>query len=458
MEHVSFHTEGRPADFGVRSTKKMDSQHDQALTPGYRLGPFEVTAVLGAGSFGITYRADDRNLDRTVAVKEYFPFRYAKRGADGFTVQPISRRHVRSYQWGLRVLLNEARALGKFRHPSIVRVSQLFKLSNTAYIVMDYERGATLDAVLKSTRHFTTSRISQLARELLSGLCHLHRSGVVHCDIAPRNLIVRDDGTIVLIDFGAVRTVWDADVTMGTGNRYTPAYAPPELWFAHAPSGPWTDLFCLGAVLFHCITGVAPLDARNRQRLIDNARRGRDPVHGALQQLRSSRSARLLDTVRWMLELSPSDRPQRAEDALEALSDDWQDDSVPPPRHTAHRMKQQTPADSLPAPTSQHNEPASADAIALFRRRLLRSLSNAPHRELVADLVCDIAARRMSEEQVLDSIVGLRNNDRACTDLTQAVTKLVLSNDSLDNDPVNLTDCLVALVRAGRNSEQANDD
>ncbi|MCH9673627.1 MAG: serine/threonine protein kinase, partial [Gammaproteobacteria bacterium] len=291
---------------------------NRALTPGHRLGPFDIEGVLGAGSFGITYRAHDRNLHRSVAIKEFFPRAYAARDPDRVTVNPQSEGHARGYRGGLNLFLNEARVLAKYRHPSIVRVSQLFRANNTAYIVMDYEKGATLSAVLKRTTHFTTRRIVELARELLSGLSKLHEAGVIHCDIAPRNIILRDDGSYVLIDFGAVRTLWDAEVTAGSGNRYTPAYAPPELWFTGAPTGPWSDIFCLGAVLYHCITGEAPLDASRRKRLVDNATRGLDSVHLALAVQKESRPAGLLDTVRWMLALTPERRPQSAGEILAA--------------------------------------------------------------------------------------------------------------------------------------------
>ena len=114
-----------------------------ALPSGYRLHEYRIDAVLGQGSFGITYLATDVNLDTQVAIKEYLPAELAIRTADS-TVRPRSIDVASTLLDGLDQFLVEARTLATFRHPNIVRVARFFEANRTAYMVMDYERGSPL--------------------------------------------------------------------------------------------------------------------------------------------------------------------------------------------------------------------------------------------------------------------------------------------------------------------------
>ena len=114
--------------------------HRNSLKAGYQLHWYQIREILGQGGFGITYLAYDTNLDKNVAIKEYLPIELAVRERDS-SVHPITEDRGGSYQWGLDRFIKEARTLAKFAHPNIVRVYSVFEENNTAYMVMEYEKG-----------------------------------------------------------------------------------------------------------------------------------------------------------------------------------------------------------------------------------------------------------------------------------------------------------------------------
>ena len=122
-----------------------------ALQPQYRLHWYTLERVLGQGGFGITYLARDTNLDQLVAIKEYLPVEVATRRADA-TVRSRSEEQRERYRWGLDRFIQEARTLARFDHPNIVRVHSVFEHNSTAYMVMRFEEGENLAALLERRR------------------------------------------------------------------------------------------------------------------------------------------------------------------------------------------------------------------------------------------------------------------------------------------------------------------
>src|SRR5688572_25437057 len=163
---------------------------------------YRIDGILGAGGFGITYRARDVKLDIDVAIKEYFPRDFASR-SNTVTVRPRSKSDVDPFQWGLSQFIEEARRLARLQHPNIVRCIRYFEGNDTGYFVMTFEEGRTLET------HFAKppaqSELDELLVPLLNALEALHAAGIYHRDISPDNILVRDDDTPVLIDFGASR-------------------------------------------------------------------------------------------------------------------------------------------------------------------------------------------------------------------------------------------------------------
>ena len=277
----------------------MTQTHRQALPRGYMLQDYQLDRVLGAGGFGLTYLGWDTRLDKPVAVKEYLPNDLAVRETD-HSVLPKSHDDEGSFQWGLERFLDEARTLARFKHPNVIAVHRYFEEHNTAYIVMEFAEGETLDDVLKRGV-LEESRLLAVLIPLLEGLAEVHRGDFLHRDIKPGNIVIRPDGSPVLLDFGAARQA------IGSRSRsitsvVTPGYAPIEQYDTRGKQGPWTDIYALGAVAYKAVSGEAPPDATGRMR--------QDPMRPASEVCRGKYSESLLHSIDWALSVEEESRPQ----------------------------------------------------------------------------------------------------------------------------------------------------
>ncbi|MCH8202151.1 MAG: peptidoglycan-binding protein [Proteobacteria bacterium] len=237
------------------------AEHVHALPRGYRFEEYEVVRVLGSGGFGITYLAFDDNLDKAVAIKEYLPSDLAIRHAS--TVIPRSSSDENDFQWGLERFLDEAKTLARFKHDNIIQVHRFFRAHGTAYIVMEYAEGATLSKKLVTHGPYGESELKDMLLPIIDGLKKVHAAEYLHRDIKPGNIIIRVDGTPVLIDFGAARQAIGARSRSVT-SIISPGYAPIEQYASKGNQGAWTDIYALGAVAYKCITGNTPIDAAER--------------------------------------------------------------------------------------------------------------------------------------------------------------------------------------------------
>ncbi|RKZ46472.1 MAG: hypothetical protein DRQ58_08540 [Gammaproteobacteria bacterium] len=244
------------------------------LQAGYELHWYRIESVLGKGAFGITYLAHDVNLDRQVAIKEYLPGDFAIR-KDDLTVQPTTYGRKEDFVWGLKRFISEAKILTKFEHPNLVRVFNVFEMNNTAYMVMNYEVGKSLQQILKSRKTLTEAELTKIIIPLLSGLEVMHEKGFVHRDIKPGNIFIRADGSPVLLDFGSARQTrgergqeaGEAQDTVTT--LVSPGYAPIEQYGSKSNrQGPWTDIYGLAATLYKTVTGKMPIAAVDRSETI----------------------------------------------------------------------------------------------------------------------------------------------------------------------------------------------
>jgi serine/threonine protein kinase len=273
------------------------------------LHEYRIEQVLGAGGFGITYRARDTNLDKDVAIKEYLPGELAMRAPDGNVVAQATQ-HEAGYKWGLDRFLMEARTLGKFSHPNIVRVLRYFEANATAYVVMDYEQGDPLKTVLQLDPQPLEAKLKAWLGPLLEGLAAVHAAGFLHRDIKPDNIFIRADGKPVLIDFGAARQALGGE-TKSLTSILTPGYAPLEQYSGEGKQGPWTDLYAMGGVLFRAVTDKNPPDAVTRIR--------GDSLGGGLAAARGKYSEPFLKAIEWALRLDEKLRPQNVAQWREAV-------------------------------------------------------------------------------------------------------------------------------------------
>jgi serine/threonine protein kinase len=233
------------------------------LSPGACLasGEYRIEQPLGQGGFGITYQGVDTRLNRAVAVKEFFPEGCWR---EGFTVVSAGRWNSDTYSSAKQKFLLEGQTLGQFNHPGIVQVFYYFEENNTAYMVMEYLQGKTLGEFLKQ-RPGRLSEAKALAHIAKVGeaLEILHQAQFLHRDIKPDNIMLADDGRIVLIDFGAARD-FNATSTARHTTMLTPGYAPLEQYGRALKYGAFTDIYALASTLYHLLTGVAPVSAIER--------------------------------------------------------------------------------------------------------------------------------------------------------------------------------------------------
>ena len=283
-----------------------DDGYPDALPRGYHLHWYLLERVLGQGGFGITYLARDTNLDQRVAIKEYLPTEVARRRDDA-SVRARTEEHDERYRWGLERFIREARTLARFDHPNIVRVLSVFEFNNTAYMVMRFEEGSNLAAILEQRRTLPEGELLRILPPILDGLELVHNAGFIHRDIKPDNIHIRADGSPVLLDFGSARQPVGHSPSMTI--LVAPGYAPFEQYYSSGESqGPWTDIYGLGATCYRAISGVAPMDAIARSKgVLGSAREVLVPAKtvGAGRY-----SERLLAAIDHALEFAERDRPQ----------------------------------------------------------------------------------------------------------------------------------------------------
>ncbi len=273
-----------------------------SLKSGLTIRQYVIEEVIGAGGFGITYRArHDRLQAKIFALKEYFPREYAARTGTQVVSTPDGGG---TFRWGLERFLKEAEALAKCEHPGIVDVVDYFEANGTAYAVLGYIEGQQLGQWLDGLgRPPTQAELDQILMPLLDALDVVHAAKLLHLDIAPDNILIRRDGSPCLIDFGACR-----DDIRGRSGKVSAivkhGYSPPEQYHGLAElQGPWTDIYATGATLYRAVSGALPMDSARRGSLGDTLQ----PM-GAMA--RGDYRPAFLAAIDMALRLKPDERPQ----------------------------------------------------------------------------------------------------------------------------------------------------
>ena len=263
---------------------------------------YRIVRVVGSGGFGITYEAEDIRLRASVAIKEYYPHDFGDRGAT-LNVRPKSDRHKETFDWGRANFLLEARTLARFEHPSIVRVSRVYEANSTAYMVMRFEQGRSFEDWLKGLgRPPTQAELDAIVAPLLDALQMMHAEKFLHRDIAPDNIIIRADGSPVLLDFGAARRAV-AERSHALTGIVKAGYSPNEQYASDSRlQGPWSDFYALGGTLYRAVTDRIPEEATLR--VTD------DRTPAAASIAKGTYRPGFLAAIDACLNVRPSDRPQ----------------------------------------------------------------------------------------------------------------------------------------------------
>ena len=278
------------------------------LTAGTRLqgGVYSIGKVLGQGGFGITYLGTDTRLRRLTAIKEFFPQGCLRQAT---TVQPSGALTLGDYQGARSKFLDEARVLAQFQHPGIVHVYTSFEENNTAYMVMEALRGKTLLTLVEERGPLPVSEAVGYIEKVGEALATVHQAKLLHRDIKPDNVIVTDDGRVVLLDFGTAREFATGNTRRMTA-MLTPGYAPLEQYGQQARFGVFTDVYALGATFYHLLTGQIPVQATDRMMGVEL-----QPPHRLNRAVPSAVS----DAVVWAMQVPVQDRPQTVGEFLRAL-------------------------------------------------------------------------------------------------------------------------------------------
>jgi len=276
------------------------------LPNGTMVGGLQITGLIGEGGFGIVYLAFDTTLQRQVALKEYMPSSLASRVSGSHKVRVNSPRFVDTFNAGLRSFINEARLLASFDHPALVKVHQFWQANDTAYMVMPYYQGPTLKAhvakLAAAGSRPDEAMLRQWLAPLLDALATMHAGKCYHRDIAPDNILLTNNGPL-LLDFGAARRVI-SDMTQALTVILKPGYAPIEQYgdVATMTQGPWTDLYALASVIYYCITGHSPITSVERVM--------GDPLPRLARVAAGQYGSAFLAAVDAALAVRPADRPQ----------------------------------------------------------------------------------------------------------------------------------------------------
>lgn len=279
----------------------MSSQQiNQALPEGTQLLNYRIAKQLSGGGFSIVYLAYDET-GTPVAIKEYLPSGLALRNG-GEVVQATSVDNLNTFRYGMKCFFEEGRALAKISHPNVVRVTNFFRANETVYMVMQYERGKTLQEQIQQHKGaIREGFIRRVFAQLLNGLREVHTHKILHLDIKPANIYLRLDGSPVLLDFGAARQTLSSEKNK-LSPMYTPGFAAPEQYKNRERLGPWTDIYSVGASMFACMAGFAPQAA--------DARMEDDKMTSATKLWPGEYSEQLLQLIDQCLQLDYMQRPQ----------------------------------------------------------------------------------------------------------------------------------------------------
>lgn len=227
-------------------------------------GKYKIIRSLGQGGFGITYEAEQVLLRRRVAVKEFFMKDCCERD-DATSRVTVGTGNQRALVERFRgKFIREAQMIAGMDHPHIVRVLDVFEENGTAYYVMDFLPGGSLADKAKKDGPLSEAKAEEYIRQVADALNYIHRQNTVHLDVKPSNILLNAKGDAVLIDFGISKHYDDSgEQTSSTPVGISRGYAPLE----QGRDGdvtqfrPSTDIYALGATLYHLICGQVPPEA-----------------------------------------------------------------------------------------------------------------------------------------------------------------------------------------------------
>lgn len=289
----------------------MDTTIQMNLTIGATLqnGKYEISRILGQGGFGITYLVRHTLLNKTYALKEFFPHDYCNRDGSTSHVTVATQSNVDLVVRLRSRFIAEAQNIARLKHPNIIDIHDVFEENDTAYFVMDFIEGESLDDMVRRMGALPEYTAVSYAKAIASALDYIHQRNMTHFDVKPANIMVRQsDGVPVLIDFGLSKQYNDqghANSTLLMGLSH--GYSPIEQYMQSGIDtfSPQTDIYALGATLYTLLSGRVPPEA---PKLIDKT-----------IEVPVTISAPIANAVKWAMASTPERRCPTASAFIQAL-------------------------------------------------------------------------------------------------------------------------------------------
>ena len=288
--------------------KQVDQQSMLPIGTTLQNGKYKVVEYLSSGGFGNTYIVVNTKFDEKYAMKEFFMKDVCERKGHN-TVSVSNSGNRESFAQQKEKFNKEAQRIRKFNNKHIVKVHDLFDENDTSYYIMDFISGGSLaDRMELSGKPFNEHEVMRFLPQILDGLEEVHRHSIWHLDLHPKNIMLDNEGNIVLIDFGASKQL-NPDNRFSTSSAfcYHQGYAPTEQIDQNITRiGAWTDLYALGATLYNLLTKLPPLSTSDIQ---DGEEFSYPyPVSKIMQEM-----------IAWMMQPNRKKRPKSVEDVKDYL-------------------------------------------------------------------------------------------------------------------------------------------
>lgn len=297
---------------GFNYLNKFMSAIQSYLPNNSTLGHFKTIKVIGGGGFSIVYLAENTKTGEHVVIKEYFPAKLGKR-AENLDVVAKTEKTEKYFKQGRKLFFQEASVLASLDHPSIVKVTDFCQAHETIYTAMRYEKGISLQAYIKKKDTNRSEKfLVSIFLPILDALKAVHEMGLLHLDLKPGNIYLRQGKPPLLLDFGAAHKLM-----LAAGTRMFPVvshgFSPPEQSKRNARLGPWSDLYAIGATIRACIESKPPPSAKERIK--------KNNMVPAIEAYKDQYSPQLLNAIDWTMNLEINKRPQSVDELSQILSE-----------------------------------------------------------------------------------------------------------------------------------------
>lgn len=281
------------------------------LQSGTIIDQYIIERELAHGGFSSVYLARQTEDQIQVAIKEYLPRKLAHRTWNNVVVANSDETQT-LFRRGRKLFFEEAKVLATLKHPNIVEVINFFQANSTAYMVMVYDYGITLDKLLKDkTIPISESFLMRVFNSLLAGVGHIHSQNFVHLDIKPANILIRPGYDSLLLDFGAFQSFPHSHFNRQV-KVLTKGFSPIEQYKQHSRMGPWSDIYAIGASMRACLEHKSPVPAPDRAH--------HETLIPAVKAFKRSYPHSLLKAIDWAMELHSENRPQSVAELQQALA------------------------------------------------------------------------------------------------------------------------------------------